>query len=90
MSRITAAEKELTGEPTPVKGGPTAQAQKHAGEPVTPEMLHDITEGEVRVRRDWARADSRSEYLPSRQDRIEVDFTDLDTRLASLRWFGQG
>jgi hypothetical protein len=49
MSKITAAEKELTGEPTPVKGGPTAQAQKHAGKPVIPEILHDISEGEKKV-----------------------------------------
>ncbi|KAK7963543.1 hypothetical protein PG988_010517 [Apiospora saccharicola] len=46
ISHITAAEKELTGHDRPVKGGPTAQAQKHAKEPITSEALHDITEGE--------------------------------------------
>jgi hypothetical protein len=49
ISKITAAERELTGKDGPVKGGPTAQAQKHAGEPITSEALHDITEGEKKV-----------------------------------------
>lgn len=39
----------MTGEHQPTKGGPTAQAQKHAGEPITSEALHDITEGEKKV-----------------------------------------
>lgn len=30
-------------------GGPTAQAQSHAKEPITSEALHDITEGEKKV-----------------------------------------
>ncbi|CAN8097524.1 unnamed protein product [Discula destructiva] len=46
ISRITRAENELTGQAEPVKGGPTAQAQKHAGEPIGSQNLHDITEGE--------------------------------------------
>ncbi|KAH9883446.1 hypothetical protein F4778DRAFT_788590 [Xylariomycetidae sp. FL2044] len=46
ISSITAAEKELTSEDAPVAGGPTAQAQKHAGEPINSDNLHDITEGE--------------------------------------------
>lgn len=49
ISRINQAEKELTGQPRPVKGGPTAQAQKHAGEPINSQNLHDITEGEKLV-----------------------------------------
>ncbi|KAL9107683.1 MAG: hypothetical protein Q9227_007490 [Pyrenula ochraceoflavens] len=49
ISSVTAAEKEMTGEARPVKGGPTAQAQKHVGETITSEALHDITEGEKKV-----------------------------------------
>lgn len=45
ISRITHAESELTGQAEPLKGGPTAQAQKHVGEPIGPN-LHDITEAE--------------------------------------------
>ncbi|KAH7402268.1 hypothetical protein DE146DRAFT_652889 [Phaeosphaeria sp. MPI-PUGE-AT-0046c] len=49
MSKITEKEKELTGQDGPVKGGPTARAQQHAGETITSEALHDITEGEKKV-----------------------------------------
>jgi hypothetical protein len=49
IAKITEREKMLTGSDEPVKGGPTAQAQKHAGEPITSEALHDITEGEKKV-----------------------------------------
>lgn len=49
ISSVTGAEKELTGQDDPVKGGPTAQAQKHAGEPINSRTLHDITEGEKKV-----------------------------------------
>lgn len=49
MSKITEKEKQISGQDEPVKGGPTAQAQKHAGEPITSEALHDITEGEKKV-----------------------------------------
>ncbi|KAI4630202.1 hypothetical protein J4E80_001135 [Alternaria sp. BMP 0032] len=49
LSKITDAEKKLTGEDGPVPGGPTAQAQSHAKEPITSEALHDITEGEKKV-----------------------------------------
>jgi hypothetical protein len=49
LSKITDAEKKLTGEARPVAGGPTAQAQSHAKEPITSEALHDITEGEKKV-----------------------------------------
>lgn len=33
----------------PLPGGPTAQAQKHAGEPINSQTLHDITEGEKTI-----------------------------------------
>ena len=49
ISKITAAEKKITGADGPVKGGPTAQAQKHAGERISSEALHDITEGEKKI-----------------------------------------
>lgn len=49
ISSITSAEKELTGAARPVKGGPTAQAQKHAKEPVNPSAVSDITQGEKKV-----------------------------------------
>lgn len=49
LSKITDAEKKLTGQDEPVKGGPTAQAQKHANEPITRQALHDITEGEKKI-----------------------------------------
>lgn len=32
-----------------VADGPTAMAQKHAGEAITSQVLHDITEGEKNV-----------------------------------------
>ncbi|KAI1360312.1 hypothetical protein F5Y08DRAFT_343819 [Xylaria arbuscula] len=49
ISDITAKEKEITGKDGPVKGGPTAQAQKHANQRITPQAVSDITEGEKRV-----------------------------------------
>ena len=49
LSKITAAEKEITGKTGPVKGGPTAQAQKHVGETITSQVLHDVTEGEKKI-----------------------------------------
>lgn len=49
ISKITDAEKQLTGSDEPVKGGPTAQAQKHAGEPISSEALSDITAGEKKI-----------------------------------------
>ncbi|KAK4939710.1 hypothetical protein LTR10_020100 [Elasticomyces elasticus] len=49
ISNIRKAESEITGLNQPVKGGPTAQAQKHTGEPITSQVLHDITEGEKSV-----------------------------------------
>jgi hypothetical protein len=49
ISKITDAEKKITGSDGPVKGGPTAQAQKHAGEPISSEALSDITAGEKEI-----------------------------------------
>lgn len=49
ISKITDAEKKLTGSNEPAKGGPTAQAQKHAGKPISSEALSDITAGEKKV-----------------------------------------
>lgn len=49
ISKITEKEKELTGGDRPVKGGPTAQAQKHAGEPLSGNVISDITQGEKKV-----------------------------------------
>ena len=49
ISKITDAEKKITGETGAVSGGPTAQAQKHVNEPITSEALHDITEGEKKI-----------------------------------------
>ena len=46
ISKVTSKEKEITGQDDPVKGGPTAQAQSHAGQPITGDVVHDITEGE--------------------------------------------
>lgn len=49
ISKITDAEKEITGSDEPAKGGPTAQAQKHVGENIGSDNLHDITEGEKKI-----------------------------------------
>ncbi|KUI64545.1 hypothetical protein VM1G_00611 [Cytospora mali] len=49
ISDITHAEMKVTGQSGPVKGGPTAQAQKHVGEPINSQTLHDITEAEKMV-----------------------------------------
>jgi hypothetical protein len=49
ISNITDAEKKMTGEARPVAGGPTAQAQKHAGQAIASDNLHDITEGEKAI-----------------------------------------
>lgn len=46
ISKITQKEKEITGKDEPVKGGPTSQAQSHAGEPINSQTLSDITKGE--------------------------------------------
>lgn len=46
ISKITEKEKAITGSEEPVQGGPTAQAQKNAGQPLNRQTIHDITEGE--------------------------------------------
>ena len=46
ISKIKAKEKEHTGQDGPVRRGPTAKAQRHAGEPITSQALHDITDSE--------------------------------------------
>lgn len=46
ISRIAHAETDITGQAQPVKGGPAAAAQSHAGENINSQTLHDITEGE--------------------------------------------
>ena len=46
ISKITEKEKNITGQENPVRGGPTAQAQSNAGQPINSQTLHDITEGE--------------------------------------------
>jgi hypothetical protein len=49
IAAITEKEKQITGADGPTQGGPTARAQQHAGEPITSQALHDITEGEKKV-----------------------------------------
>lgn len=49
ISEVTAREKELTGLDQPRKGGPTAQAQKHAGEPLSGDAISAIHRGEKNV-----------------------------------------
>lgn len=49
ISKITEAEKKITGDDQPAEQGPTARAQQHSGEPITSQVLHDITEGEKKV-----------------------------------------
>jgi hypothetical protein len=49
MEKMTREEKQITGQDNPVKGGPTAQAQKHANQPLTSDVIHDITKGEEKI-----------------------------------------
>ncbi|KAF2030620.1 hypothetical protein EK21DRAFT_111712 [Setomelanomma holmii] len=49
MRKIIEKEKEITGQERPVQKGPTAKAQQHAGEPITSEVLSDITAGEKKI-----------------------------------------
>lgn len=53
-----------------MKGGPTAQAQKHVNEPINADTLHDITEGEKKVAGDRVKggptATAQSELAKSR------------------------
>lgn len=46
ISEITHKEKELTGQPDPVKGGPTAQAQAHANANLSAQRVSEIAKGE--------------------------------------------
>ena len=43
ISKITA------GQDDPARRGPTAKAQQHAGEPITSQALHDITDGKEKL-----------------------------------------
>lgn len=49
ISKITDAEKKITGQDQPITGGPTSAAQRHAGEEITSEALKDITAGEKKI-----------------------------------------
>jgi hypothetical protein len=49
VSKMTQKEKEITGQDESVQGGPTAQAQKHAGEQITSSVMSDITKGEKKI-----------------------------------------
>ena len=49
ISQVTQKEKEITGSEQPVKGGPTAQAQKHVGKTLGSEVISDITKGEKEI-----------------------------------------
>ncbi|KAI8966420.1 hypothetical protein F5Y11DRAFT_365237 [Daldinia sp. FL1419] len=49
ISEITAKEKELTGQDRPIAGGPAAQAQKHANEPLSSDVVSDVAQGEKKV-----------------------------------------
>lgn len=52
ISNITRKENELTGTSDPVKGGPTAQAQKHARENISDsQVVGDIVKGEDNITR---------------------------------------
>lgn len=50
ISEITQKESEITHQSEPVKGGPTAQAQKHANEAISnPNVVSDIVKGETNI-----------------------------------------
>ncbi|KAK5217876.1 hypothetical protein LTR72_009047 [Exophiala xenobiotica] len=49
ISTITEKEKQLTGSDNPQKGGSTAQAQSHAGEPLNSDIISSITQGEKNI-----------------------------------------
>ncbi len=49
ISKITDAEKGITGSDNPVPGGPTAQARTHVNETINRDTLRDITEGEKKI-----------------------------------------
>lgn len=50
ISEITQKEKDLTGQVDPVKGGPTAQAQRHVHENLSDgTVVSDIAKGEEAI-----------------------------------------
>lgn len=50
ISEITQKENEITHQSEPVKGGPTAQAQKHANQSISnPNVVADIVKGETKI-----------------------------------------
>jgi hypothetical protein len=49
ISQITAAEKTITNNDEPAKGGPTAAAQSHVGQELNSQVVHDITMGERKI-----------------------------------------
>lgn len=49
ISEITQKENELTGQNDPVKGGPTAQAQKHANADISSQRVSEIAKGEEAI-----------------------------------------
>lgn len=50
ISDITQKEKELTGQADPVKGGPTAQAQRHVHDNISDSsVVSDIAKGEEAI-----------------------------------------
>lgn len=50
ISEVTRKEKDLTHQANPVKGGPTAQAQKHAGDKLSDgHVVSDIAKGEENI-----------------------------------------
>lgn len=49
ISNITHKENQLTGQPEPIQGGPTAQAQKHANEKLDGCVVSDIAKGEESI-----------------------------------------
>lgn len=58
LHNITEAEKQITGKDGPVRGGPTAQAQKHVREPISDAVLDDIRKGEEKIASNGANATS--------------------------------
>ena len=71
ISRVTDAEKKLTGSDGPVKGGPTARAQAHANQNIDSEVLSDVTSGEKKIAGDRVKGGPtstlQSELAQSRQ-----------------------
>lgn len=88
ISEITAKEKELTGSDLPVRGGPTAQAQKHAGQTISSSTVSDITQGERKITGEDApvqggpAATAQSHLAEGRTDNgFYISITDSDHRI---------